>query len=145
MKINGNSKFFKYNPSSDKGSGDNNFYYVTYPVDIDDYRLKMFRSDIYSYLDVRRIMNRGEYEYNFIQSPAAANQLIHNSLNLSVIDVYGFEEVLGNNYYRVLPNNVARIIRNSMSGRHIKRDRRTGTMINTYYDRSRVEEDDLVY
>ena len=146
MNLSGNSKFFKYNPTTSQGSSDNyDFYYVTYPVDIDDYRLKMFRNDVYDYYDVRRIMNNGDYEYNFVQSPAAANQIMRNTLNFSVIDVYGFNEVLGNRYAQVLPDRISRIIRNNMTSRTTKRDRRTGTIINTYFDKNRVDKDDLVY
>ena len=146
MNLSGNSKFFKYNPTMKQDSGDSyDFYYVTYPVDIDEYRLKMFRSDVYGYFDVQRIMNRGEYEYNIVQSPAAANQVMRNTLNFSVIDVYGFNDVLGNRYAQVLPDRISRIIRRSMNGRTAKRDRRTGTIINTYFDKNRVSKDDLVY
>ena len=146
MNLSGNSKFFKYNPTSKRDSDDGyDFYYVTYAVDIDDYRLKMFRSDVYDYFDVRRIMNKGDYEYNFVQSPAAANKITMNTLNFSVIDVYGFRDVLGNRYARVLPDRISRIISRSMNSRTVKRDRRTGTIINTYYDKNRVDEDDLVY
>lgn len=143
MDLGMSSPFFK-NQTTDQDGYD--FIYVTYPVDIDDYRLKMFRSDVFSFFDVRRIMDNGEYEYNILKSSAAANRLSRNSLKFSAIDVYGFNDKLeGPRYRQVLPEWVTRIIMNTLKSRAYRRDRRTGTIISTFYNRNRVSKDDLIY
>ena len=146
MNLGNNSPFFKYLPQSNvAGSDGYDYFCVTYPFDIDEFRLKMFRKDVYDYVEVRRIMNKLGYEYNIVQSPAAANRLVRNTLDLSVIDVYGFNDVLGNRYAQVLPEWTTRIIRRNLDGRATKRDRRTNTIINSFYDKSRTDKGGLEY